>query len=542
MATPESVRRNSRSRSGPRAQADLGMTDSDWYELRSALANVFDSDMAAGDILGRIGFPNGQRPRDWSANSEQAWIQVFTLLEKGLIQFPQRNLLSAAVDVYRYNNTFRSLAIRYGLISPDADESAGGNRETTGEFTATEVMVGEDSEPPAGQRRRSRERSAGVAQEATHDEPEPAPPTCHVIVRAGSEADRAAAAAVLVGLGLEPRDVWATAYATSFEVNSGDAAAVRGRLDDTDMSWVVVPAGANDYLIRELYVSGPDGRRFRLLDAPSQQTVADVAAGIMAQYGPSFAGQSRPTVVDRVQPDGQGERLAPEQTLHSAGVRDGASLRMGFEATAGAVNPLDHQDALRRMRNQILHFARSRPDMTVRAAPPTLPTQYEISFAQQSFGPPSQQDGPPTEVTHHVIRIQFRTDFPETPPLVFWESPIFHPNIYPMYDSELARRRPLSKGLVCLGRIALSYTPSLSFGELCQTLIDMAAYRNYTVAAPTGVIAADGTEVLSDDYYDPLAARWARDHQAEIKAIGGSPMLRRGTVTKPYANAIEAAD
>jgi hypothetical protein len=514
------------------------MTDAEWYEFRTALANVFDDDRSAADILGRIGFPNGQRPRDWSGNSEQAWFQVFGLLEKGLIQFPQRNLLQAAFAIYQYNGTFRTLAIRYGLVSPDEDEPGAGEIAGEGEPVAGPRAPGAQApaaSPPAGGGRRQR------GGQDSAEEPEAAPRTCHVIVRAGSEEDRAAAAQILAGLGLEPRDVWATAYATSFEVNTVDAGTVRGRLDDTDMSWVVVPAGANDYLIRELYVSGPDGRRFRLVDAPAQQTVADVAAGIMAQYGPSFA-KSRPTVVDRVRPDGQGERLAPEQTLHAAGVRDGAALRMGFEATAGAVNPLDHQDALRRMRNQILHFARSRPDMTVRGAPPTLPSHYEISFTQRSLGPPAEPDGPPTEVSHHVIKVQFRADFPETPPFVFWESPIFHPNIYPMYDSELARRRPLSKGLVCLGRIAQSYTPSISFAELCQTLIDMAAYRNYTVAEPTGVLAVDGTEIHSDDYYDPLAARWARDHQEEIRAMGGSPMLRRSTVAKPYANVIETVD
>ena len=148
MATPESVRRSPRSGPGSQTQADLGMTSADWYELRTALANVFDNDRSAADILGRIGFPAGLRPQDWSGNSEQAWVQVFELLEKGLIQFPQRNLLYAAFRTYQYNEMFRALAIRYELIPPDdeaaeaseaaaADEpavpqaSAAGSRDTT---------------------------------------------------------------------------------------------------------------------------------------------------------------------------------------------------------------------------------------------------------------------------------------------------------------------------------------------------------------------------------------------------------------------------
>jgi len=535
LATPDPVRRFALGTQAAAPGGDLGMTREDWNELRDVIPDLFENQETAYDLLRRIGFRNSQRPA-WDGNPGAMWAQVFDLLEKGLIQFPQRALLHGAFTIYRYNPTFRTLAIRYGLVSPD-EPAAGGQPaadEGAAGAPAQGMAVGAGAAAP-----RAALPQAQAPADATPAQP---PRTCHVIVRAGSEAERSAAAQVLAGLGLDPRDVWATGYATSFRVGSDDASAVRGLLDPTDMSWVVVPADAEDYLIRELYVTGPDGRRFRLVDAPAQQTVAEVAAGIMAQYGPSFTGRLRPTVMDRIGPGGQGERLPPDQTLHAAGVRDGAALRLGFEATAGAVNPLDHQDALRRMRNQILHFARSRPDMTVRGAPPTLPAQYEITFTQPSFGPPEVSDGPPVPVTDHLIRVQFRADFPETPPVVFWESPIFHPNIYPMYDCELARRRPLSRGLVCLGRIAQSYTPSISFADLCQTLIDMAAYRNYTVAVPTGAIAADGTEVLTDDFYDPLAAAWARDHQDVILAMGGGPMFRRSSVAKPYANAIEAID
>ena len=488
------------------------MSNDDWHELRMAVAKAFFKEVAADNILGRIRFPREQHP-GWSGNSEEVWGQIFVSLENGIIEFPQRQLLDAARRVYPYNPTFRTLALRYGLILPDTSVNDDGVPQPTQPRVTTP-----DGEPAEGR------------------------PTCHVIVRAGSEEDRAAAAEILHGLGLQPHDVWATAYATSFRVNWDDVSAVRALLDPTDISWVVVPANANDYLIGELYVSGPDGRRFRLVDAPAQQTVGDVAAGIMEQYGPTFAGRSRPTVVDRVLPGGQGQRLSPGSTLHDAGVRDGASLRLGFEATAGAVNPMDFQDALHRMRNQILNFARSRPDMTVRGAPPMLPTHYEITFIQPSFGPPLEANGPPTVVTEHRVEVQFRAGFPETPPLVFWVSPIFHPNIYPVYDCEPARRRPLRRGLVCLGRLAESYTPALSFADLCQTLIDMAAYRNYAVVTPTGVIDDDGFELFANDFYDLAAATWARNHQAQIIAMGGSPMLRRRRIKKPYSNAIEAVD
>lgn len=547
MGTPQPVRK-SRQTARPAARpADLAMSREDWQALRDAIANVFDHEIAAGNVLERIGFPRDQRPT-WSGNPGVVWAQVFTALDKGIIQFPHRDLLGAALTVYPFNPTFRELGERYGVTRANAPLPAA---ETTAEAAADEAASDETIKDEAAGGDRVRARAAGaqhaprrtaaaeaVAAGAAADDYR----TCHVIVRAGSEEERKAAAQVLTELGLDPHDVWATAYATSFQVGSADASRVRGLLDPTGMSWVVVPAGANDYLIRELFVSGPDGRRFRLIDAPAQQTVADVAAGIVDQYGPSFSGRSRPTVMDRVLPDGQGQRLSPDSTLHDAGVRDGSSLRLGFEATAGAVNPMDHQDALHRMRNQILHFAKSRPDMAVRGIPLSLPSNYEISFVQRSLGPPAQPDGDPVPVTKHVVQVQFRADFPETPPLVFWISPIFHPNIWPQYDCEAARRHPLRQGLVCLGALAASYTPALSFANLCQTLIDMAAYRNYTVQRPTGVVATDGSEELADDYYDRAAAEWAYHHQAEIEAMGGSPMIRRSGVTKPYANAIEAVD
>lgn len=526
---PEPVRRTLQpTRSGGPA-VDIGMSLADWHALRDAIAGVFDHETSASNILDRIGFPRQRRPA-WSGNSEETWNQIFTTLEHGIIASPQRWLLHAAAVVYPYNPVFQELSERYGLITDDRpadDDQALVDAPTEGS--------GSDNAPQSapGGRRESATGAAAPGPVAA------APPTCHVIVRAASEQERAAAAQILRDLGLEPQDVWATAHATSFRVSSDTAAAVRELLDPTGMSWVVVPPGSNDYLIRELYVSGPDGRRFRLIDAPAQQTVADVAAGIVDQYGPSFADKARPTVMDRVLPGGQGERLSPDSTLHDAGVRDGASLRLGFEATAGAVNPMDHQDALHRMRNQILNYARSRPDMTVSGAPPTLPTHYEITFVQPSFGPPGQEGGNPTRITEHRVQVQFRADFPETPPLVFWDSPIFHPNIYPLYDSEQARRAPARQGLVCLGALAESYTPALSFADLCQTLIDMAAYRNYSVLEPTGEVGADGSEELARNYYDRTAATWAWNHQAEIIAMGGSPAIRRSRIKKAYQNAIE---
>jgi hypothetical protein len=94
------------------------MTERDWRELRTALADAFDSDSRVADILGRIGFPNGRRPRNYHGSSEETWIQIFALLDNGIIELPQRSLLTAALEIYPYNNVFRTLADKYVLIAP----------------------------------------------------------------------------------------------------------------------------------------------------------------------------------------------------------------------------------------------------------------------------------------------------------------------------------------------------------------------------------------------------------------------------------------
>jgi hypothetical protein len=113
---------------------------------------------------------------------------------------------------------------------------------------------------------------------------------------------------------------------------------------------------------------------------------------------------------------------------------------------------------------------------------------------------------------------------------VRWLTGIFHPNVYPTYESELLRERPHARGLVCLGTLAESYQPSLDFGDLLATLADIAGYRNYSVFALSDdvVDAASGQPMLRGDYYDRQAAMWAISSagQERIIKIGGTPAFR----------------
>ncbi|MBO3747494.1 hypothetical protein J5X84_15560 [Streptosporangiaceae bacterium NEAU-GS5] len=542
MASPEPLRQPRRPPTATlRPAREIPLESDELDEFRWAVARVFNDQTSAENLLARIGYPREHLPTWAGQNADTWWTEVFLALHHGIIDLPHRRLLGAAVRVYQHNPVFRPLAQRHGLINLDEG--------TAGEQDMTDPVAPEPQAPsmpevhpdePEDASADSTAEAVGAPEEAgLADAEEAGPPTCHVIIRASSEDARVEAADILRALELDPRDVWSTAHAISYRLNTDDISHVRRQLDSTDLGWTVVPAGARDYLLREVYVQGPDGRRFRFLDAPAQQTVGNIAAEVVDQYGKTFADKARPTVVDHVEDDGRRRRLAPEATLHDEGVREGAHLRVGFEATAGAINPLDRQDALSRVRNELLSFARSRPDLVVRGFPPMLPTEYELEFTQPSLGPPRTQDGDPTRVERHVVSISLRGDFPQTPPVVFWDSLIFHPNVYPNYG-DMSLDHPEHSGLVCLGMLAESYRPSLDFGDLFQLLIDMAAFRNYGLLEPTGVVGADGREETRVNFYDRAAAIWVAEHPEEILQMGGSPGGRPMRVEPEYRNVIEA--
>jgi hypothetical protein len=254
-----------------------------------------------------------------------------------------------------------------------------------------------------------------------------------------------------------------------------------------------------------------------------------VASELVGQYTEGLPGAGdHPTVVDHVGAGGP-RRMNPESTLGDEGVTEGDRLRVGFERRAAAVNPLDRRDALFRVRNQLLEYTDEHPGFVLVPNSPALPTEYDIAFPQRSFGPPEVAGEEPPDISAHQVSIILLPDFPIEAPRVRWLTGIFHPNVYPTYESELLRERPHARGLVCLGTLAESYQPSLDFGELLATLADIAGYRNYSVFAQ----ADDAVDPLAGplvrgDYYDRQAAMWAASPagQERIIKIGGTPMFR----------------
>ncbi len=512
----------------PVGDADIPLSRDDRDDLREGLAAVYTTESAAAIILNQIDFPLAYRPVLQGGNPEQWWSQIFFELNAGtIVGAPYRRLLRTASRRFPGNPVFQQLAASYlaADAAPDAVAANGAGAPIEADAVRPTTTEGAAEQP------------AGAADEETEEGPAQ---SCHVIVRASSEPERQHACETLASLGLEPHEFWSTPHAVSYRVNNENTGRVREQLEGTDLGWTVVPAGEPDYVFHTLYARGPDGRQFRLNDAPAQQTVGNVASSVLEEYPPGYTDATRSVVVDEVQDDGSGRRLNGDDTLHKAGIRNGSRMRIGVEARAGALNPKDRQEALQRVRNQIVAYARAHPGFQVRANSNLLPTEYELEFVQPSFGPGAAPGDDPVAVDRHVVLVQLGPEFPETPPLLFWLTPIFHPNVFPNYDSDQAREHEAQQGLVCLGALAESYTPSLDFGELCQILVDMAAFRNYSLLEESGRLDAFGRRELVGNYYDRAAAEWVVANQDRMAEIGGRVLFQAPRHRAVYRNVIES--
>jgi hypothetical protein len=274
------------------------------------------------------------------------------------------------------------------------------------------------------------------------------------------------------------------------------------------------------YLFGNIVVFGPDGAPYELRGVPATTLVRDIPFAVLSQYDDELVQDSRgryvQTVVDHIGSDGEARRLDPDQTLHEANFQEGDSMRVSAQATAGRADWF--QESVETARAQITRFAEKHPEFTiVKTNHPELPTSFDIEIAVPGFAPPEDLDADPprpVRIDLHRVYIGLTSGFPRQPPVVFWESEVFHPNIVrePRGSMNL-------KGAVCLGALMDAYRPDLDLGELCEMLIKMACYRNYE--------ARDlDTASDSEGYVDPEAARWARSPEGQemIRAIGGSPL------------------
>jgi ubiquitin-protein ligase len=471
----------------------------------AALTSTFRDRAAIDPVLEDVWFEAETEtppPSTASGDSEAIWRSVFQILENGAVDDGMRNLVETVLRRYPANTVFMEIAQTY-LPEPARDDATVGG--------------------------------TGSAGQADHS-------GCRLFVQADNEDDRRKIFQVLTDFQFNPAEDYSTSHVVRYTLGTADPGPVRRALDRSDLNWTVVPAGAPDYLLSQLFVQGPDGRNFRFTDVPAATTVQELAQDTLDHYPDNDA--SRMTVTDRVEDNGQGVRVPPDSTLHDVGARDGDQFRVGYQTNAGSVSPVYRDAALARAGNQIREFVEVHEGMGLSANSPHVATVYELEFQQRSFGPPRSEGDDPVEAWEHVVQIEFGEQFPLAPPTVFWLSPIFHPNIWPNYDSEKARRYPARQGLVCLGELAEGFQPAMDLGRLCQTLIDMAAYRNYSIVVATGrsVVNAEGQaqEEYRGNVFDAQAAEWALLHPDAIDAIGGIPnVLAPARSRRTFHNIVE---
>ncbi|MEM7578396.1 MAG: ubiquitin-conjugating enzyme E2 [Cyanobacteria bacterium P01_A01_bin.80] len=261
------------------------------------------------------------------------------------------------------------------------------------------------------------------------------------------------------------------------------------------------------YLISRIFVEGPDQARFAIEDVPSDTTVGQIAKGVMADaYDPKMfqdsRGRERGVVVDRINSeDGSTERLDQDQTLHEANIQEDDALSVAPEATAGAIHPQLRQEALARVKNEIMAYSQAHRGFQVSANNHLAPTDYLLKFHAPGFAPPNVLGEEPQLIDIHEVYLALPGQFPMKAPEAFWQTPIFHPNVDPV------------SGLVCLGDLGDRYRPGLDFSKLCQLLIDIASYQNYAV----------------EEGYNKEAQEWAISEQGQIaiEKRGGQCILRK---------------
>lgn len=108
------------------------------------------------------------------------------------------------------------------------------------------------------------------------------------------------------------------------------------------------------------------------------------------------------------------------------------------------------------------------------------PDRYEAMFSVPGLA--RDEAGRLTVRRLHRCEIYLHREYPRRPPVVTWQTPIFHPNILP----------PARNGGVCLG----SWSPSEGLADVCARLVELVSYRDFNAG----------------DALDVEAAAWVRAH------------------------------
>jgi ubiquitin-protein ligase len=121
------------------------------------------------------------------------------------------------------------------------------------------------------------------------------------------------------------------------------------------------------------------------------------------------------------------------------------------------------------------------------------PDRYEVIC--RTDGLERDNEGRVRIRSEHRFAVYMPLDYPRRPPLVVWQTPVFHPNLL----------SPTRNGAVCLG----SWSAAESLSDLCRRLVDIVSYRSFNL----------------EDALDKEAVAWVRDHDLAAGADLGEALL-----------------
>jgi ubiquitin-protein ligase len=106
-----------------------------------------------------------------------------------------------------------------------------------------------------------------------------------------------------------------------------------------------------------------------------------------------------------------------------------------------------------------------------------LPESYDVELKVKGL---ALEDRRLVERNEHRFEVYLHRDYPRRPPVITWQTPVFHPNLL----------GPERNGGVCIG----SWRASEGLADLIRRLVDLVTYRSFSL----------------EDALDTDAASWVR--------------------------------
>ena len=108
----------------------------------------------------------------------------------------------------------------------------------------------------------------------------------------------------------------------------------------------------------------------------------------------------------------------------------------------------------------------------------------------------------PSDTPYHghifLVRISLTSEYPITPPKMYFKTTIFHPNIH------------FKTGEVCLDIIKTDWTPTWTLEALCRAMLYL--LQNPNPDSPLNCDAANLLRLKEKEAYDTLAQGYAREY------------------------------